>query len=214
MDTGIIGGTFNPIHNGHLKIAGELLEQCQLDRVIFIPAAEPPHKADDDIAPFTQRLAMTELAMTAYPKFTVSNIEAQRHGKSYSVDTLRQLHQHYPDDQFFFLIGMDSFTAISTWHNYQQLFKLCNLIVARRPGTTPQDNPLKLPVAIRQQFCYDAELDIYRHRCGQRLIFLKKTFLDISSTAIRTKIAAHQPIDLLVPASVAEYIHTHNLYTA
>ncbi|MDY0189834.1 MAG: nicotinate-nucleotide adenylyltransferase [Desulfuromonas sp.] len=212
MKTGIIGGTFNPIHNAHLKIATELLEYCQLDRVIFIPAALPPHKHAAKIVAFEHRLQMVRCAISAQRQFEVSDIERQRGGKSYSVDTLKQLHQRYPADEFYFLIGMDSFINIATWHKYKQLFTLCNLVIAQRPGATKPEQPPELPVAIRQQFCYDAKLDLYRHKSGHRLIFLQETFLDISSTQIRKKIAQQQPIETLLPAPVAQYIHAHKLY--
>ncbi len=214
MKTGIIGGTFNPIHNAHLNIAAELLVSCQLDRVIFIPAALPPHKHTENIVAFKHRLQMVRCATAHNSKFEVSDIEGQRHGKSYSVDTLTLLHQRYPEDEFYFLIGMDSFLNIATWRNYPQLFELCNLVIAQRPGTAKLDQQPELPVAIHQQFCYDAELNLYRHRSGHRLIFLQETFLDISSTRIRTKIAQQQPTDLLLPAPVAKYIQAHNLYVS
>lgn len=212
MKTGIMGGTFNPIHNAHLEIARELLQQCRLDRVIFIPAALPPHKDDSNLAPFEQRLEMVRLAISQNPRFEVSTIEQQRPGKSYSVDTLDQLHKLYPQDQFYFLIGMDSFTSIDSWHHYPRLFELCNLVIARRPGTCHDDARPELPVAIDKHFCYDAKLNMFCHESGQRLIFLKDTFLDISSTQIRARIAAHQTVDTLLPAAVAEYIYAHGLY--
>lgn len=212
MKTGIIGGTFNPIHNAHLKIATELLDYCKLDRVIFIPAAQPPHKHDDNIVSFEHRLQMVRCATAHHRNLEVSDIEGRRHGKSYSVDTLKLLHQRYPNDEFYFLIGMDSFLNIASWHNYQQLFSLCNLVIAQRPGTSRIEQQPELPVAIRQQFCYDAELDMYQHKSGHRLIFLQETFLDISSTQIRRKIALRQPTESLLPALVAQYIKAHNLY--
>jgi len=212
MKTGIIGGTFNPIHNAHLNIAAEMLAHCKLDRVIFIPAALPPHKHESTIIAFEHRLAMVRCATRYQPKFAVSDIERQRHGKSYSVDTLTLLHQRYPEDEFYFLIGMDSFFSIDSWHNYQQLFELTNLVIAQRPGAPKLTQRPELPVAIRQQFCYDAELEMYRHRSGHRLIFLQETFLDISSTQIRARIAQQQPTNSLLPAPVAKYIKAHNLY--
>lgn len=212
MKTGIMGGTFNPIHYGHLKCAEELFSTCKLDRVIFIPAAQPPHKDSGEIDAFDHRLAMVKLALSPYQHFEVNDIEARRTGKSYSVDTLEILHQLYPDDQFYFLIGMDSLNSLHTWHNYQQLFELCHLVVARRPGTKMTRFDTALPVAIRKQFCYDSVLNSFCHSSGHQLIFLEQTFLDISSTQIREKVSANQPISSLLPAAVAEYIKTHQLY--
>lgn len=212
MKTGIIGGTFDPIHLGHLRIGEELLARCQLDRVIFIPAAIPPHKIDPQPLCFEQRLAMVQRAISSYPAFECSAIEAQRPGKSYSVDTLQVLHRHYPNDQFYFLIGMDSLHSLHTWYNYRQLFELCHLVVARRPGAESATANTVLPVAIRQQFCYDFQLKTFIHSSGHQLIFLDETFLDISSTRIRQRIANHQPVAHLLPAAVCEYIHAHHLY--
>ena len=212
MRTGIMGGTFNPIHYGHLKCAEELLATCNLDRVIFIPAAQPPHKDNDGLNPFEQRLSMVKQAISPYQQFEASDVEAQRAGKSYTVDTLTILQQRYPDDQFYFLVGMDSLNTIHTWHNYTQLFKLCHLVVARRPGVKMPASDAALPVAIRHQFCYDSELNLFCHSSGHQLIFLEQTFLDISSTQIRNNVANNQSIDRLVPAAVAEYITTHQLY--
>lgn len=207
-----MGGTFNPIHHGHLKCAQELLSTCKLDRVIFIPAAQPPHKSTNDIDPFDHRLAMVKRAIAPYQHFEVSNIEAQREGKSYSVDTLTILHQRYPNDQFYFLLGMDSLNTIHTWHNYSQLFELCHLVVARRPGVKMPASDTALPVAIHHQFCYDSKLNSFCHSSGHQLIFLEQTFLDISSTQIRDNVANNQSVSTMLPAAVAEYIKTHHLY--
>ncbi|MBW2186260.1 MAG: nicotinate-nucleotide adenylyltransferase [Deltaproteobacteria bacterium] len=212
MRTGIMGGTFNPIHNGHLKCAEELLSSCKLDRVIFIPAAQPPHKNTSDIDPFEHRYSMVKRAILPYRHFEVSDVEAQREGKSYTVETLAILHQLYPDDQFYFLIGMDSLNTIHTWHNYSQLFELCHLVVARRPRVKMPASDTVLPVAIRHQFCYDSELNSFCHSSGQKLIFLEQTFLDISSTQIRNNVANNLSVSALLPATVAEYIKTHHLY--
>ena len=211
VKTGIIGGTFDPIHNGHLSIAKELLTKCQLDRVIFIPTALPPHKEDNTILSFEHRLTMVQQATAHCYQFETSDIEAQRSGKSYSVDTLNILHQLYPGDEFYFLIGMDSLINLHTWHQHTQLFNLCHLVVARRPGV---QNPIvdAPPVAIREQFCYDSKLKSFRHRSGHRLIFLEDTFLDISSTQIRVNIAHNRSVDTLLSAPVVDYINTHHLY--
>jgi nicotinate-nucleotide adenylyltransferase len=218
MKTGIIGGTFNPIHNGHIYIARELATKLKLDRVIFIPAALPPHKDDTALVAYAHRFEMVRRAIQPWSDFEISDVEHPQRGTSYSVDTLKILHQRYPRDNFYFLMGMDSFNSLSTWHQYQQLFTLAHLVVACRPPTTNQINqpPAKiapqLPVAIRHQFCYDSELNQYCHSSGQRLIFLEDTCMAISSTQIRAKLEAHQPADALIPAPVAKYIHAHHLY--
>lgn len=211
MRTGILGGTFNPIHLAHLAIAEEVRRVCRLDRIIFLPAADPPHKPIADDVPFAQRLAMVEAALAGQPGFCVSDLEAQRSGKSYSVETLKILRRQHPDDSFYFIIGLDSFRDLATWKSYRQLFQLCHLVVVNRPGISADLRQL-LPIAIRQEFCYSAESKNLRHSSGNTVIFLEEIRLEISSTEIRRRVAAHQTIHDLVPAPVAAYIARHGLY--
>lgn len=211
MRIGILGGTFNPIHRAHLAIAEEARKACRLDRVLFIPAADPPHKAVAQSVSFNHRLAMVRAALTEREDFLASDLEGRRLGKSYSVETLEALHRKEPADEFFFIIGLDSFRDIASWHKYQQLFTLANLVVVTRPGIA--EAPLELvPVAMQDQFCYDGRPRILPHICGNAVIFLEETQLDISSTQIRRLIAAGQPVNHLVPAPVANYIAEHGLY--
>ncbi|MEZ4599791.1 MAG: nicotinate-nucleotide adenylyltransferase [Syntrophotaleaceae bacterium] len=211
MKTGILGGTFNPIHFAHLRIAEEVREKCDLDRVLFLPAATPPHKPLADDIPFADRLAMAELAVTGNPAFAVSDLEGRRPGKSYSVKTLELLHQAEPEDSFYFIIGMDSYRSIDTWKDYPRLFELTNLVVSTRPGS-PAGDPLELlPVVIRGEFCYD-EPNVLRHRSGNRVILLEETFLDISSTHIRQLVAEGRSIRYLLPEAVEEYINRYGFY--
>jgi nicotinate-nucleotide adenylyltransferase len=212
MKTGIIGGTFNPIHLAHLRIAEEVRLACGLDRVLFMPAATPPHKPLADDIPFAHRYAMVEAAVADNPYFSACDLEAQRPGKSYSVATLEILHAQFPEDEFYFIIGMDSYRAIDTWKDYSRLFELTNLVVAARPGHTGGDPLALLPVVIRGQFCYDEQSNVLRHDSGNRVIFLQETFLDISSTRIRQQVAEHGSIRYLVPSVVAGYISRHALY--
>lgn len=212
MRTGILGGTFNPIHLAHLRVAEEIREGCALDRVLFIPAALPPHKRTADAVPFPHRLAMVEAAIADNPAFEVSEIEARREGKSYSVDTLEILRRENPDDAFYFIIGMDSFRDLPTWREYRRLFELTNLVVASRPGVETE-NPLSfLPVALQGEFDYDKDFKKLKHRSGTEVIFLEETFLDISSTRIRRLVAEGQSIRYLVPDAVEGYIQQHGLY--
>ncbi|HKI52464.1 MAG TPA: nicotinate-nucleotide adenylyltransferase [Geothermobacteraceae bacterium] len=211
MRTGIFGGTFNPIHLAHLAIAEEARRACRLDRVIFLPAADPPHKPIADDVPFIQRLAMVEAALAGHAGFCASDLEAQRSGKSYSVETLKILRHQHPDDSFYFIIGLDSFRDLATWKSYRQLFQLCHLVVVSRPGISTDLRQL-LPIAIRQEFCYSAESKNLRHCSGNTVIFLEEPRLEISSTEIRRRVAARQTIQDLVPLSVADYIERHGLY--
>lgn len=212
MRTGIFGGTFNPIHLAHLRVAEEVREACALDRVLFLPAALPPHKQSGVDTPFRHRLAMVEAALTDHPDFSACDLEARRSGASYSVDTLEELQRLYPDDELFFIIGLDSFVDITSWKDFPRLFELANIVVAYRPDYGDDDPRTRLPVALAEQFCYDEGSFNLRHKCGKRLIFVAETRLAISSTMLRERVARNQSIRYLVPASVEAYIQQHHLY--
>lgn len=212
MRTGILGGTFNPIHIAHLRIAEEVRETCALDRVLFIPAAAPPHKNVAEEVPFAQRLAMVEAAIADNPAFFASDLESRRPGKSYSVHTLEILRRKGPNDELFFIIGMDSFCDIASWKEYPRLFELANIVVAARPGSVVNEPQSLLPVAIREEFCYDYASKSLSHRSGTRVIFIEETCLDISSTRIRRLAAEGRSVRYLVPPAVEAYISSHGLY--
>ncbi len=212
MKIGILGGTFNPIHLAHLRIAEEVQQACELDRILFIPAAEPPHKDVAGQVSFTHRLAMVEAAIRDYPEFQASDLEIQRSGKSFSVDTLDILHRQDPHGEFYFIIGLDSYRDIASWKAFTRLFSLCHLVVTTRPGVLVSDPLAPLPVAIHKDFCYDVWAEIIRHKTGNNLIFLKETHLDISSTQIRDLLADEQSIRHMVSPVVADYIEEHRLY--
>jgi len=212
MRTGILGGTFNPIHLAHLRIAEEVREVCALDRILFIPAAAPPHKSVAEEVPFAERLAMVEAAIDGNPAFAASDLESRRKGKSYSVHTLEILRRDHPDQELFFIIGMDSFRDIGSWREYRRLFHLAHIVVAARPGISAEDPQALLPVAIRGDFCYDVSSKNLLHRSGNRVFFLEETFLDISSSRIRRLAADGRSIRYLVTPAVEDYISTHGLY--
>lgn len=212
MKIGILGGTFNPIHNAHLQIAREVRDRLQLDRVIFIPAATPPHKElDGDIA-FSDRLAMVELAIAGEKSFSVSDIEAQRGGRSYSVDTLTQLQALHPADRLFFIIGSDSFLEIASWYRAAEIFALSNIVVVERPEARVSDLLAALPVAMRGDFCYIPEELRLTHRSGFSVYYLPGTPLAISSSEIRRLVRTGQPIDHLVPDAVSRHIAAKRIY--
>lgn len=213
MKLGILGGTFNPIHLAHLRIAEEVREECGLDRVLFIPAAVPPHKDVAEDIPFRHRLAMVEVAIADNPHFTVSDIENRRSGKSYSVHTLEALRRERPTDEFYFIIGMDSFRDIASWKEYGRLFELAHVVVATRPGCETADPKALLPVAIMKDFCYNCASKSLKNRIsGTSVRFCKELFLDISSTRIRRLVRDGRSVRYLVPPEVADYIDRHNLY--
>jgi nicotinate-nucleotide adenylyltransferase len=156
---------------------------------------------------------MVRLAVAGNPAFAVTDIEGRRQGKSYSVDTLELLRSEHPEEEFFFIVGMDSFRELPAWREYSRLFELTHLVVVGRPGFTPGSPPHELlPIAIRSQFCYDEAPRKLRHKSGNMLIFLGETMLDIASREIRRRLAQGRSIRYLVPDPVVAYIHTHNLY--
>lgn len=212
MKTGILGGTFNPIHLAHLRIAEEVHQACQLDRTLFIPAAEPPHKDVAGEVSFAHRLAMVKAAIKDYPEFQASDLEIQRSGKSFSVDTLELLRQEDPHGERYFIIGLDSYRDISSWKDFSRLFSLSHLVVTTRPGVLIKAPLEPLPVAMHKDFCYDEKSNKIRHKSGNYLIFLEETKLDISSTQIRNRHRKGQSIEHLVPAAVAAYIEENGLY--
>ena len=135
LKVGLLGGSFNPIHNGHLAIAQHVQERLQLSRVLFIPTGDPPHKRDGTLAPANVRLEMVRLAIADNPLFTVSDIELQRTGKSYSIDTIRALQQQYgPSTELFFIIGLDAFLDFPTWREPKELLRICHFVIVPRPG--------------------------------------------------------------------------------
>jgi nicotinate-nucleotide adenylyltransferase len=212
MRIGILGGTFNPIHNAHLLIAEAALERCRLDQILFLPASIPPHKEIAADVSFEHRLTMVELAIADIPAFAASDLEAKRPGASFSVDTLSQLQASQPEDDFYFIIGLDSFRDITTWKDYRQLFQLANIVVASRPGPGDDDPIRLLPVAIKDDFCYDGKSLKLRHKSGCELVFIHDTRFDISSTDIRNRVARGEPVNEHVSPPVIDYIEKHNLY--
>lgn len=211
MKIGILGGTFNPIHFGHLHIAEEVLSACDLDQIWFIPTWQPPHKTLAAEVSFVQRLEMVESAIAGDGRFQASDLEGRRGGISYSVTTLQLLRQEHPEHEFYFIMGLDSFREVGTWKSYPLLFELAHIVVTARPGFYGDPRDL-LPVAIADHFCYDAVAENLLHESGFTVIFVSHTSRDISSTGVRQAIAQGESIEGLVPTIVAEYIDCHCLY--
>lgn len=211
MRVGLLGGTFNPIHYGHLHIADEVRKSCRLDQVWFIPTWSPPHKEVAAEVSFVHRLAMVEAALAAYPGFKACDLEGRRGGTSFSVDTLRQLRSTYPEYEFFFIMGLDSFREISSWRDYQHLFELAHIVVTARPGYAGAVERL-LPVAIADRFCYDPKAQNLQYDKGFSLIVVDHTCHAASSTDIRRRVADQRSIEGDVPPAVISYINTHQLY--
>ncbi len=212
MKTGIIGGTFNPIHLAHLRIAEEVRERLVLDRVIFIPAANPPHKELDGDISFEHRLKMVELAISGNQAFTSSTLEEERGGVSYSVQTLAELGAIYPEDELYFIIGSDSFKEISTWYCFNKIFSACNIVVVERPGAEIRDLRTPLPVAIAAEFCYDSKEIRLTHKSGFSVCYIAGIPLAISSSEIRNLARGGRSLRYLLPERVAGYIEEKRIY--
>ena len=218
MKLGLLGGSFNPMHDGHLAIARQTREALELDQILYIPTSHPPHKPNGSLAPAQDRYEMVRLAIASDPAFAISDVEIRRPGKSYSIDTIRQLQQEYgPHTQLFFLIGLDAFLDFPSWRDPRTLLELCSFVVLSRPGlsfrslsTVPLLPPIPYPSL--------AELDagrIFRIEAqigGQRLICLKQPPCPISASDIRARIRQGLPVANLLPPLVESYILRHHLY--
>lgn len=187
---GIFGGTFDPPHVAHLALAEWAREQLRLDRVVFVPAALPPHKRKRRISAAVHRVAMTRAAIRGNPAFTVSTIEVRRRGPSYTVDTVRAMRRAHPDATIYLLIGEDSLVDFHTWHAPGEILREAILAVAARP------RPRRRRVAAR----------------GARVVWLRAPELDLSSSAIRARARAGRSIRYVVPEPVFRYVAAHGLY--
>jgi len=210
---GVLGGTFDPVHRGHLAVASFVLEQLKLDEFLFIPAARPPHKSHTRLTAFPDRLAMLRLALAATPVFKVSDLEAARKGPSYSVDTLEELQSLYgPGVRLYFLIGLDAFLEIDTWKNFVRLPQLADLVVIKR-AAYPVD-PVGAVVAKLGDYRYDAAASCWSALELPGRIFLSSMPpVEISSTMIRRAAAAGEPLESLVGPTVTAYIAEQRLYS-
>ena len=196
---GVLGGTFNPIHNGHLEIAGAVRKAYRLDKVLFIPSGMPPHKTRTEVIGAEHRLAMVRRAISGEPYFEVSEMEINRSGYSYTVDTPGQLRQIYgPDCTIYFIIGADIIPELITWREASRVFSLCEFIAVLRPGHT------------RQEFL--TEIEKLRTDYKASINTADAQMPDISSTQIRELIKENKPITGLVPKCVEKYVIENRLY--
>jgi nicotinate-nucleotide adenylyltransferase len=197
MRIGVLGGTFDPPHIGHLVAAEEARVRLHLERVLFVPAGMPPHKLDEPVTPVEHRLEMVTRAVASNPYFTVSRVDVDRPGPSYTVDTLRLLREQWGDDvEFYFIMGIDSLADLPNWHEPQRIIELCRLAVVDRPG-------------------YDAHIESLERilpGLSRRVEFVPMPQLEISSTELAERVRQGLPIRYQVPPAVEEYIYTHRLY--
>ncbi len=198
---GLYGGTFDPIHLGHLIVARAVRELLAMERMILIPSARPPHKAAEETTAAAHRLAMTRLAADGEPGMEVSDCEIKRSGPSYTIDTVAEFRRRLGDDvELNWIIGADTLRELATWHRVEELVDACRFVVAARPGSeSPDLDPLR-------EVLRDEQID--RLRANR----VETPLIDISATEIRRRVADGRSIRWLVPESVRAYIHEHRLY--
>jgi len=198
MKIGIMGGTFDPIHIGHLILAERVRDSKELDQVIFIPTGVNPLKKDKNISSSVHRLEMLRLAIESNPYFSISTIEIERGGLSYTIDTLRALRVKYKDDDLYFIIGSDIIFQLEKWKDFKELFKLCKFILVDRPGNEYKEIDEKIQ-----------EININYQLSFERITL---PLMDISSSDIRNRVKSKKSIKYLVPTNVEDYIKKHKLY--
>lgn len=191
MDVGLFGGSFNPPHIAHLIVAEIARDQFEFEEVWWIPNATPPHKSDDELAAVEHRLAMTKRAVRENPSFRLCDIEVQRAGVSYTVETLRVLNEEHPDTDFGLIIGSDSLDHFAEWHRPDEIAERASLVVYKRPGVIEQ--------AAEPRF-------------ANHVHFVSAPVMEVSGTEIRSRCRAGRSIRYLVPDSVRAYIEEHGLY--
>lgn len=195
---GIFGGTFDPIHIGHLAAAERTLSDFDLDRIIFVPANVPPHKPDRDVTPPEHRMNMVLVATAENPSFNVSNVEMVRGGRSFTVDTMTYFREMHPEDELFFIMGMDSLLELETWHNVEGLVALCRLIVVARPGYELDRTDCRL---------VNLPPTVWEH-----VDYLQVPGLDISATDIRKRLKEGKSVRYLLIPQVYDYIQDYGLF--
>lgn len=215
---GLLGGTFDPVHNGHLDLAAKTAQLFDLQEVLFIPVSQSPHKLDDQPTSSRHRVAMLELALEQKPRFSIELFEVEKGGVSYTIETLSRLKEKYPDWELFLILGADAFLLMDTWKNFTEIIKLCHVLVGTRPGIklevpdklsqalglkkTPQDNnDLILPMTLNTTT--EKTIRLYQIPTP-----------NISSREIRHKVQAGKEIKNLLPPAVDHYIMHHRLYRA
>lgn len=197
--TGLLGGTFNPVHNGHIHLAYIALYEFMLGEVVFLPVGMPPHKRDTYVAPAKERLEMIRLAIAEEKRFSLSTVETDRSGTTYTVDTLELLARGNYDGTYYYIIGSDTLFELMSWRHIERVMMLTDFICILRPG---QDERSVKRFA-----------DNINHKYGDKIHFARERGPDISSSLIRTLAANHKLCDGLVPQSVASYIRKNNVYS-
>ena len=222
MHIGLAGGTFNPVHNGHLVAASEILDRFKLDSIIFIPSARPPHKKTEKITDPLHRFCMVTIATLNHPKFLVSPVELLREESSYSIKTIKELKEQYSEQtEFYFITGVDAFLEIHTWKDPDLLFMNCHFIVVSRPGYESKNILETLTKTITSRFknirfkILEAEQNMMKIEVSGSPFFIfvaEISALNVSSTEIRKRISEGKSCSDLLPDDVFTYIKKNSLY--
>ncbi len=224
MRIGLYGGTFNPIHLAHLRSVQEIKEQFSLDRIYLIPSARPPHKKNEIIPAAEDRFEMASLAVSGRGDLKVSDIEINRSGPSYSIDTVKYfLSKSTPGTKFFFILGTDAFFELETWKSYKNLLEISPLIIMIRPENLKETKSnIKINMIdriksylhdiISENYFFDLKKSCFTHDIFQSVFYYEVTQLNISSTNIRNLMAQKKSIKYLVPEKIEEYIYKKGLY--
>jgi len=211
MRVAVFGGTFNPVHYGHLRLAEEVREACSLDTVIFMPTFLTPHKTGEAQTPAAARLELLRLAVEGNPGFKVSSLEIDREGRSFTIDTVREL-LLTPGVSTSLIMGSDSFNEITLWREYEELLRLSSFIVVPRPGYPLKKPEEALPVELAFGFWYDSKSGAYVNSGGNSITYVETAPLDISSSDIRERVRAGRSVRYLLPECAIEFIEREGLY--
>lgn len=204
----IFGGTFDPIHLGHINMAQQCVQQCQLDTLYFMPCAIPAHKAKPGISD-EHRINMLKLAIENNPHFAIDYRELNREGASYSLLSLKELRAENPSSPIMFLIGMDSFNSLDKWFKWQEIVELCHIVVYQRPG---QHCQVSGELAVYKENAFTEQLSQLQQTHAGKLFFLNGLQVNAASSEIRKKLHLNDNIAKLLPTTVSQYIAQHHLY--
>ncbi len=198
MKIGLIGGTFNPVHYGHLILSEYVRDYCKLDKIIFIPTGLSPHKLSNTVIHPKIRFHMTKLAIDSNKYFSLTDIETCKTGISYTIDTIREMKKIYKNQELYFIIGADSLFQLPTWNHYEKLIQETNIIVVNRPGG--------------KNHLIQEKINEYKELFGGNIIQVKTPLIDISSSNIRDRVKNGRSIKYLLPENVEDYILQKGLY--
>jgi nicotinate-nucleotide adenylyltransferase len=220
MRIGLFGGTFNPVHHGHLRAAKEVCEGFSLEKLYFIPSALPPHKDIQEVVSVVDRLEMTRLAVAGNPEFILSEVELKRPGLSYTIDTVRHFKKNLNTRaELFLVMGADAFLDIDTWKSFKQLFRILPMIIMTRPLPDGRSNGLEwknmttfIKDKISPSYQFSEKDGCYRHDRHHPVYRFNISMLDISGTKIRKLIKQGRSIRFLVPENVETYIQERGIY--